>query len=84
MVSGQMDSQETGSTTGPGSQESPANCAVNALLPFLILLLFAGLGHNFSAPSESAGAQEVPFQNNPFPLIVQGLAYLLVLGIVRC
>lgn len=55
---------------------------MSALLPLLILLLFISLGHNFPAPWESAGAQEVPFQNNSVPLIVRGLAYLLALGIV--
>jgi O-antigen ligase len=67
---------------GEASEERPASVAISALIPLLILLLFASLGHNFSAPSESVDAQEVAFQNNPVPLIVRGCAYLLALGTV--
>lgn len=77
-----MDRQETDTTIGAGCLKPPANPAVSALLPLLILLLFASLGHNLSPPSELASAQEVAFQNNPIPLIVRGFAYLLALGTV--
>lgn len=76
-----MGKQEADSI-GEGSDERPASVAISALIPLLILLLFASLGHNFSAPSESADAQEVAFQNNPIPLIVRGFVYLLALGTV--
>ena len=76
-----MGRQAAGSI-GEGSEDRPATGAVSTLLPLLILLLFASLGHNLSAPSESARAQEIMFQNNPVPLIVRGFAYLLALGTV--
>lgn len=81
MVKGQMGRQEA-DLTGEASEERPASVAISALIPLLILLLFASLGHNFLAPSESVDAQEVAFQNNPVPLILRGCAYLLALGTV--
>ncbi len=52
------------------------------LLPLLILVLFASIGHNLAAPSETITVQEVGFQNNPLPLFVRGLAYGWALLIV--
>lgn len=52
------------------------------LLPLLILVLFACIGHNLATPSETISGQEVGFQNNPIPLFVRGVAYVWALLIV--
>lgn len=70
MTTARLDPMELGSAQPPTHSDSKGH-----LVPLLILLLFASVGHNLAAPSETATVQEVGFQNNPVPLFIRGLAY---------
>lgn len=77
IIAARMNPSEIDSTKPNHHKASKSN-----LVPLLILLLFASLGHNLAAPAETTAVREVGFQNNPIPLFVRGVAYVWALLIV--